>query len=599
MSRSRNRGLTVAVAYTFPGPVGQLISDIQSHKLKRIKNNVEKQRQLGEVPNSEVVLEEYAELKSLDPDHWKDQDHYAVLGLPKLRHRATLEQIRNAYRKAVLKHHPDKRRRSGEQLINDNDDYFTCITRAYETLGSLETKRAYDSIDPQFDDDIPSANKNSRENFFEVFGPVFDLNSRWSVEQNVPFLGDKWSSIEEVDKFYEFWYNFNSWREYSYLDEENKEKAEDAYERRWMEKQNRAARATRKKEENQRIRQLVDNAYACDPRIKKYKDDEKRRREEEKVAKAEAIRKASEEKLAEERRLEQEKEDLRKQEEEESKRKQMEAKKEKDKEKKMLKKERQRLKAFCKKHNHFRESDSEQLEAMDKINHLCVDLSLLDIQKLNENIDKSDNVNSAKDLVEEQLNKLQARVDEERRKHLESTSGKVKNGTSSGDGKGGAKWSYEDLQILIKAVNLFPAGTNKRWDTVANYVNTHSSVKTRTGKECLGRAKNLKESELKAEANQKAFAKFQEKHLAETKKAVPTDDVITQRFDGPRAWSSDEQKRLEQALKTFPNSTPQRWDKIAESVTGRTKKECMLRYKELVEMVKAKKAMSQQGGKKT
>lgn len=69
-----------------------------------------------------------------------------------------------------------------------------------------------------------------------------------------------------------------------------------------------------------------------------------------------------------------------------------------------------------------------------------------------------------------------------------------------------------------------------RWDTVANYVNTHSSVKTRTGKECLSRAKNLKESELKAEANQKAFAKFQEKHSTETKKAEPTDDVITQRF---------------------------------------------------------------------
>lgn len=45
-----------------------------------------------------------------------------------------------------------------------------------------------------------------------------------------------------------------------------------------MEKQNRAARATRKKEENQRIRQLVDNAYACDPRIKRYKEEEKRKR---------------------------------------------------------------------------------------------------------------------------------------------------------------------------------------------------------------------------------------------------------------------------------------------------------------------------------
>ena len=45
-----------------------------------------------------------------------------------------------------------------------------------------------------------------------------------------------------------------------------------------MEKQNRAARAARKKEENQRIRQMVDNAYASDPRIKLFKEQEKRRK---------------------------------------------------------------------------------------------------------------------------------------------------------------------------------------------------------------------------------------------------------------------------------------------------------------------------------
>lgn len=85
MSKSRGRVLTVAIAYTFPGkitflvlvrlkffnlhilvspgPVGQLISDFQSHKLERLKKTAETQRRLGEVPDSEVVLEECAELK--------------------------------------------------------------------------------------------------------------------------------------------------------------------------------------------------------------------------------------------------------------------------------------------------------------------------------------------------------------------------------------------------------------------------------------------------------------------------------------------------------------------------------------------------------
>ena len=45
-----------------------------------------------------------------------------------------------------------------------------------------------------------------------------------------------------------------------------------------MEKQNKAARAARKKEDNQRLRQLVDQAYACDPRIKKFREAEKKKK---------------------------------------------------------------------------------------------------------------------------------------------------------------------------------------------------------------------------------------------------------------------------------------------------------------------------------
>jgi len=65
---------------------------------------------------------------------------------------------------------------------------------------------------------------------------------------------------------------------------------------------------------------------------------------------------------------------------------------------------------------------------------------------------------------------------------------------------------------------------------VATYVNTHGLVKTRSGKECLARAKDLRSADLKAEANQKAFSKFQEKHVTDARKSQPTDGSITQRF---------------------------------------------------------------------
>lgn len=58
-------------------------------------------------------------------------------------------------------------------------------------------------------------------------------------------------------------------------------------------------------------------------------------------------------------------------------------------------------------------------------------------------------------------------------------------------------------------------------------------------------------------------------------------------------WTSEEQKTLEQALKTYPASMPDRWDRIAECIPTRSKKDCMVRYKELVELIQAKKKAQQ------
>ena len=49
---------------------------------------------------------------------------------------------------------------------------------AYEILGNKLKRRSYDSVDPQFDNDVPPADEESKKNFFKVFGPVFERNSR-------------------------------------------------------------------------------------------------------------------------------------------------------------------------------------------------------------------------------------------------------------------------------------------------------------------------------------------------------------------------------------------------------------------------------------
>lgn len=66
-------------------------------------------------------------------------------------------------------------------------------------------RRAFDSVDPTFDNAVPSKGEG-KENFFQVFAPVFDRNARWSSKKHVPKLGTMESSFEDVDNFYSFWW---------------------------------------------------------------------------------------------------------------------------------------------------------------------------------------------------------------------------------------------------------------------------------------------------------------------------------------------------------------------------------------------------------
>ena len=53
----------------------------------------------------------------------------------------------------------------------------------------------------------------------------------------------------------------------------------------------------------------------------------------------------------------------------------------------------------------------------------------------------------------------------------------------------------------------------------------------------------------------------------------------------------DISQALEQALAKFPASIgPERWDRISECVVGKTKGECVARFKQIVAALKAKKA---------
>lgn len=462
------------------------------------------------------------------------------------------------------------------------------------------------------------------------------MNARWSEKRNVPEIGDDNSTREHVEHFYNFWYNFESWREYSYLDEEDKEKGQDRDERRWIEKQNKAIRIKRKKEEMSRIRALVDLAYNNDPRIIRFKNEEKQRKLAAKRAKMDAVQaqKAEEERILREAQLAKEKA-------EQAEQKRIEQIRiENEKQKKALKKERKILRDMAKESNYYSTSDKEKLRNMEGVEKICEMLKLLELQSFNKELEKGGRETFLKVLKE-----TEEKLEKEKQEMLAKSTG-----SATGEGASvkvvdkNAMWSSENMQLLIKAVNLFPAGTVQRWEVIATYMNQHStnmSGKRFQARDILNKAKDLQsgnfaQSALKSQANEAAFSSF-EKTKKELKKidkaditvnsdspATPNANKSNQKQNGEvkqngidssgtktpakastgaspstpaqdtgRAWTKEEQALLEQAIKTYPVSTPDRWDRIAECIPNRTKKDCLRRVKELVDRVNAKKEAQQ------
>ena len=216
-----------------------------------------------------------------------------------------------------------------------------------EVLSDPVKRRQFDSVDEGANRDPPS--KKSKGNFYKGWGPVFEAEGRFSRKQPVPKLGDDKSTKAEVEEFYNFWYNFDSWRTFEYLDEDVPDDNENRDQKRYIQRKNNASRAKRKTEDTARLRKLVDDALSLDTRIKRFREQEKKQRNAKKDA-----REAEEKRLAEEARIKAEEEKKRK-EEEEAKEKALKAdsKKAKEAAKNAVKKNRRALKASVKDVNYF------------------------------------------------------------------------------------------------------------------------------------------------------------------------------------------------------------------------------------------------------
>lgn len=228
------------------------------------------------------------------------QDHYKVLGLSKYRYKATEEQIKRAHRKKVLKHHPDKKAAAGR---TEDDNFFKCIQKATEVLLDPTRRRQFDSVDDEANVEPPTKKQIAKGDFYKLWGAVFKAEARFSKTHPVASIGDANSTQAEVEEFYRFWYNFDSWRSFEYLDEDVPDDNENRDQKRHMERKNANARKKAKADDNKRLRQMVDDCIAGDERIKRFRQEasaaKNKKRNEREAAEKKAAEEAKEAREAE------------------------------------------------------------------------------------------------------------------------------------------------------------------------------------------------------------------------------------------------------------------------------------------------------------
>ena len=90
--------------------------------------------------------------------------------------------MKAVHKALVLKYHPDK---LGREATKKDEEAFACITKSAEILSDPQKRRAFDSVDPEFDNSIPKGDsKDLMKNFYEIFEPVFERNSRWAIHRS-------------------------------------------------------------------------------------------------------------------------------------------------------------------------------------------------------------------------------------------------------------------------------------------------------------------------------------------------------------------------------------------------------------------------------
>lgn len=145
----------------------------------------------------------------------------------------------------------------------------------------------------------------------------------------------------------------------------------------------------------------------------------------------------------------------------------------------------------------------------------------------------------------------------------------------------GGLWTDEDLTELARLTKKYPGGTVDRWETISDAMNRNVS-------EVTFMAYKLKDSVYQKPGEADKLVENINKELAKKVKTKATLD--DEQISSASNWTQDHQKALEIAIQKYPKKGhDDRWAKIAKSVPGKSKEECIARYKYCVELAKKQK----------
>lgn len=158
------------------------------------------------------------------------------------------------------------------------------------------------------------------------------------------------------------------------------------------------------------------------------------------------------------------------------------------------------------------------------------------------------------------------------------------------------RWTKDELSWLSKATRKVPAGAANRWGSVAEYINQQmrevEGFKLKDKDMCL-----RKYTQIQSEVGKEAMATTVVATPVAAKTgggkagaaAAADDGDVNEGADA--LWGKAQQTQLEQALKKFPATMEkaERWAAVAKEVEGKTKKQCIQRFKFLREKLAAAK----------